>query len=76
MLKINSILIISLILISSNHVLKNANQNGQLLTNLNIQQSEIKDEELKNNTNRKDKIFPQQLYKLENKIDEIVGTNN
>jgi hypothetical protein len=31
-------------------------------------------EELKHTTNRKDKIFPQKLYKLENKIDEIVET--
>lgn len=30
--------------------------------------------ELREETNRKDKIFPQKLYKLENKIDEIVGT--
>lgn len=30
--------------------------------------------ELKEEINRKDKIFPQKLYKLENKIDEIVET--
>lgn len=30
--------------------------------------------ELKEETNRKDKIFPQKLYKLENKIDGIVET--
>ena len=36
---------------------------------------DISFEELKQTTNRKDKIFPQKLYKLENKIDEIVGTN-
>ena len=30
--------------------------------------------ELKEETNRKDRIFPQQLYKLENKIDGIVET--
>lgn len=32
-------------------------------------------EELKKEVNRKNKIHPQQLYKLENKIDEIVETN-
>jgi Domain of unknown function (DUF6438) len=30
--------------------------------------------ELKEEINRKDRIFPQELYKLENKIDEIVET--
>lgn len=31
-------------------------------------------EESRKASNRKDKVFPQQLYKLENKIDEIVET--
>ncbi len=35
---------------------------------------EVSYEELKHTINRKEKIFPPKLYKLENKIDEIVET--
>jgi Domain of unknown function (DUF6438) len=35
---------------------------------------DVRYEELKNTINPKEKIFPQKLYKLENRIDEIVET--
>lgn len=51
------------------------NLNGKEHTvNHNLGCFDITFAELKEETNRKDKIFPQKLYKLENKIDEIVET--
>lgn len=51
------------------------NLNGKEHTvNHNLGCFDITFAELKEEINRKDKIFPQKLYKLENKIDEIVET--